>query len=193
MVAAWALLDRQLVPEERRKTLIQKVRDEHNSRRKAANGSPVNGTAAGGPAPDDPPAPLVTTPLATYMALRGLQGAGSWALAHNMAVDALQDEDLAVDPSPLGAAIRMLMLLEQVVGLSLDWPLRQVTWRNYLGHEAETGIRCVRLGADGTADLLAAAGVLTVRTDAPFTFSYRDREQEFQVAVPAGTSSFELG
>lgn len=186
MVAAWALLDRQLMPEDRRKILVQKLRDQHNSRRKIANGN-------GGHADEDPPLPpLLTTPLTTYMALRGLQAAGSWSLAHDMAVDALQDEEPAADPSPLGAAIRTLMLLEQVVGLSLDWPLRQVTWRNYLGHEAETGLRGVRLGADGTADLLAAGGVLTVRTDAPFTFSYRDREQEFQCAVPAGTSTFEL-
>jgi hypothetical protein len=188
--ASWALLDRSLATEERRKALMQTVRDDHNARRRAANGAnggPANGASTNG---EPPPEPLQTTPLAAYVAIRGAQATGAFPLAHALAVGALGDGTLDGD-DPQTVALRVLAVLEGVVGLSLDWPLHQVTWRNYLGHTAETGVRGLRLG-DATADLLAADGVLTVRTDVPFTFAYRDREQEFQAAVPAGVSTFEL-
>jgi hypothetical protein len=202
--ASWALLDRSLATEERRKALVQAVRNDHNARRRATNGTASGGgpvsangsgaTANGGAASSDSepsPEPLQTTPLAAYVTMRGAQAAGAFPLAHALAVGALGDGTLDGDDSAT-VALRILTVLEGVVGLSLDWPLHQVTWRNYLGHTAETGVRGLRLGDAGTADLLAAGGMLTVRSDVPFTFAYHDREQEFQAAVPAGVSTFEL-
>ena len=192
LAAFWALLDRQLVPDDRRQALIQALRQEHLSRSKAANGTAA-ADSADGQAPVDIE-PIRRTPLTTYVALRGLQSSGSWLLAHEIALDTLNgDAAGSANATPSSAALLILMVLEQVIGLSIDWPLRQIAWRNYLGHGAETGVRHVALGQDGTADLLAADGVLTVTTDTPFTLSYRDREQEFQSAVPAGVSTFDLG
>lgn len=194
LAAYWALLDRQLVPEDRRRALIQLMRDQHNSRRRAANGSePANGEAAS--AAETPDLPTLTgTALDCYVTLRGLQTAGAWPLAHDLGLYALGgDGFVGKEPAtPRRDALFLLVLLEQVIGVSLDWPLKQVTWRNYLGHDAETGVRRLALGMDGTVDLLAAQGFLTVRTDAPFTLTYRDRQQEFQSAVPAGVSTFDL-
>lgn len=192
LTAYWALLDRQLVPEERRKRLVQALRDEYNQRRKSDAGALATADGSGNGDDTNLKEPMAATPLTTYVALRGLQAAGSCPLAHDIAVSLLSTERSPARGSASSSALTILTILEQVVGLAIDWPLRQVSWRNYLGHVAETGVRRVTLGQDGTADLLAADGVLAVRTDAPFTLTYRDREQEFQSAVPAGISTFDL-
>ncbi len=199
MAAYWALLDKQLVPEDRRKLLIQALRDEQADRRHANNGTRPAGIEPEA-IPEQPDLePIVATPLTAYVAMRGLQTAGAWQLAHTMAVDSLEGHGAESrnghaesTATPEAATLANLMILEQVIGLAIDWPLRQVTWRNYLGHEAETGVRRITLGDEGTADLLAADGVLTIRTAAPFTLSYRDQVQEFQSAIPAGVSTFDL-
>lgn len=186
MAAYWALPDKQLVPEDRAKLMVQALRDIHNARRKPAG-------------PDEaeaPPPPMTTTPFSTYVAQRSLQLVGACHLAHQLAADELEDFASAgrktAELSPVEAALHVGIILEHLLGLSIDWPLRRVTWRNYLGHEEEVGIEGVRLGDEGLVDLTAAGGVLTVRTDVGFTFSYSDREQEFQSAVPAGVTTFDL-
>ncbi|MEZ4518342.1 MAG: hypothetical protein R3C44_16490 [Chloroflexota bacterium] len=121
------------------------MRDEHNARRKSESEPEANAETE-----QTGDASIVGTPLTTYVAMRGLQGVRAQSLAHAMAVDYWDGElSLGVGASDMEAAISILTLLEQVVGVTIDWPLRQVSWFNYLGDEVETGVRQLTLGNEG--------------------------------------------
>jgi hypothetical protein len=90
------------------------------------------------------------------------------------------------------AATVVGLMLGHVLGLSIDWPLRQVTWRRELARGAAYGLRNVPLGHEGTLDLTGDGETVTVRTDAPFTLTIIAEQDIVRTAVPAGAFTFSL-
>jgi hypothetical protein len=154
-------------------------------------------------------------PSLTYMVLRGLQVADQHVLAHKLAlshVDTVTQvhettgclwenyapEDLGPgepaeeDTTGQTAAAVIGMILENVLGLSVDWPLRQVTWRRYLERTEAYGVRNWPLGDEGTLDLLSAGDSVQIRTDAPITLALHNGAELVQTAVPAGAFTIDL-
>ena len=84
------------------------------------------------------------------------------------------------------------ILLEDVIGLSVDWPQRRVFWDRRLVSERPYGVENYPLGPDGTLKMVANATRLTLTTDVPFTLTLRDAHQSLQTAVPSGTTEIDL-
>ncbi|HQF70415.1 MAG TPA: hypothetical protein PLH39_03950 [Promineifilum sp.] len=212
IAAYWALLDGHLVPKERLTPFIQHLRDTWSFRTpmvlpsmaadsEAYNARTGNGWRGG------------VWPTLTYMVLRGLGLNEQHVLAHKLALTHLDvvgqlfettgrlwshyaPEDLSPgDPSEEDAAGQtaaaiIAMLLENIVGVWVDWPLRQVTWRRHLQGAEEYGVRQLPLGNEGTLDLMSAGNLVRVRTDAPLTLVLHNGSEVVRTAVPAG--AFEI-
>jgi hypothetical protein len=214
LAAYWTLLDARLVPRERLTPFVQHLRDTWSFRTQhvlpslpaddeAYNARTGNGFRGG------------VWPSLTYMVLRGLQVADQHVLAHKLAlshVDTVTQvhettgclwenyapEDLGPgepaeeDTTGQTAAAVIGMILENVLGLSVDWPLRQVTWRRYLERTEAYGVRNWPLGDEGTLDLLSAGDSVQIRTDAPITLALHNGAELVQTAVPAGAFTIDL-
>jgi hypothetical protein len=214
IAAYWTLIDPQLVPKDRLQPFIQHLRDVWSfhtgmvlpslaSDSEAYNARTGNGWRG------------AVWPSLTYMVLRGLQIAEQPALASKLAVnhiDAVCDvfadtghfwtsympeepgpaEPAAVDTSGQTPAAIITMMLEDVLGISIDWPLRQVTWRRFLDREQGFGVRNLPLGKEGVLDMFGDVDQIRVQTDTPLTLAIHDSQQIIQLAVPAGTSTIPL-
>ncbi|MCA9873320.1 MAG: hypothetical protein KC441_06685, partial [Anaerolineales bacterium] len=84
------------------------------------------------------------------------------------------------------------ILLEDVIGLQVDWPLRRVTWDRRLETEGVYGVRNYSLGQDGTLEILGDQTQVTVNTDVSFTLIIRDGSLNLQTAVPVGPTTIDL-
>jgi hypothetical protein len=149
------------------------------------------------------------------MVLRGLQIAEQPALASKLAVNHVDavcrvfeqtggfwsnyapeeigpGDPAVVDQSGQTPAALIAMILEDVLGLSVDWPLRQVTWRRFLDRTEAYGVRSLPLGNEGSVDIIGTDDAVRIRTDTPFTLTVHDSRQVIQAAVPAGTSEISL-
>jgi hypothetical protein len=84
------------------------------------------------------------------------------------------------------------MLIEDVLGLSVDWPLRQVTWYRHLDTDRHYGIQNYPLGPDGSLSLMGDREKVVVTTDLPFTLTIRDLTLNLKVPVSAGTMEIDL-
>ena len=154
-------------------------------------------------------------PAANYMVLRGLRNVGQYALAHAIAVNHLANvwevyqhtdtfwENYAPETASPGEPARpdfvgqtglspIAVLLEDVVGLHVDWPLRRVVWDRRLETESVDGVRNFPLGQDGTLELLGDQTQVTVKTDVSFTLTIRDGSLNLQTAVPVGDTTIDL-
>ena len=154
-------------------------------------------------------------PHLTYMVQRGLNVAQHFPLAHKLALNHVDmvsrvhtstdkfwenymSEDLGPaepmteDVSGLTPAAIIPMVLEFVLGFSVDWPLRQIIWRRSLSPEQVYGVRNLPLGNEGTIDLLSDEDTIQIRTDAPITLIIHDNKEIFQTAVPAGEFALSL-
>jgi len=214
IAAYWALMDSQLVPKERLTPFVQHLRDSWSFRTptvvpsmsadsEAYNARSGNGWRGG------------VWPALTYMVLRGLEVAQQAPLAHQLAVshvaavqqvyeashcfwqtyapeEAEPGEPAAEDLSGRTPAAIIAMTLEYVLGLTVDWPLRQVTWRRRLDRAATHGVRNLPLGDEGTLDLLSSGKTVHIRADAPFTLLLPDGQDVVQTAVPAGAFTIDL-
>jgi hypothetical protein len=214
IAAYWTLVDPQLVPQERLQLFVQHLRDAWSFNTGMAlpslavdsdayNGRTGNGWRGG-----------VWSTL-TYMVLRGLQIAEQPALASKLAVnhvDAVSrvfertgrfwnnympegigpGEPAIVDESGRTPAAIIAMMLEDVLGISIDWPLRQVTWRRFLDRTEAYGLRNLPLGNEGSLDIIGTAEAIRVRTDTPVTLAVHDSQQVIQAAIPAGLSEISL-
>jgi glycogen debranching enzyme len=214
IAAFWTLHDPQLVPRERLAPFIQHLRDVWSFRpgvpipsqsadSEGYNARTGNGWRGG------------VWPSLTYMVIRGLAVVDQYALAHQLAVshvDAVcrvyQRDDrfwasyAPEEPGPAEpaeedqtgqtAAAIIGMILGNVLGLSIDWPLRQVTWRRGLARTAVYGVRNMPLGNEGVFDLIGDGETVMVRTDASFTLTIIDEPNVIRTAVPAGESTFAL-
>ncbi|MBK8985935.1 MAG: glycoside hydrolase [Chloroflexi bacterium] len=212
--AYWALLDAGIIPDARLGPFIQHLREgwafkvAHRIPSQSADSEGYNaGTGnawRGG-----------VWPPTNYMVLRGLRNVGQFALAHTIAANHLENvwdvyqhtdtfwENYAPEQAAPGEPARadfvgpsglspIAILLEDVIGLSVDWPLRRVTWDRRLETAALYGVRNYPLGQEGTLELLGDQTQVTVNTDVPFTLVIRDGSLNLQTAVPVGVTVIDL-
>lgn len=214
IAAYWALLDAKLVPRDRLTPFIQHLRDTWSFRTEfvlptlSADSEAYNARTGNGWRG-------AVWPHLTYMVQRGLNVAEHFPLAHKLALNHVDmvsrvhassgkfwenylPEDLGPaepvteDVVGLTSAAIILMVLEFVLGLSVDWPLRQIVWRRCLPQEQVYGVRNLPLGNEGTIDLLGDQDEIHVRSDAPVTLIIHDDKEIFQMAVPAGKFALSL-
>jgi glycogen debranching enzyme len=212
--AYWALLDRDLVPEKRLYPFVQHLRDSwsfklpHRIPSQSADSEGYNALTGnrwrGG----------VWSPT-NFMVLKGLRHVGQHALAHEIAVNHLQNvcavyqhtdtfwENYAPETSTPGELAKadfvgwtgltpIAILLEDVIGLTVDWPLRRVTWDRRLDTDSQYGVRNYPLGAEGVLELLGDREKLVVTTNTSFTLTVNDGDQTLQAAVPIGATEINL-
>lgn len=210
----WCLLAKELVPEKRLSALVQHLREanafkvDHPIPSQSADSPGYQGESGfrwqGG-----------VWPASNYMVLKGLRNIDQNQLAHEIghkhlkhvwemyqhtdtfwdyyAPEAIAPGEGAQADNLLTAGLSAVaMLIEDVIGLNVDWPLRRVTWARCLDSADYWGIRNYPLGPDGRLDLIGNRDKVVVITSVPFTLVLRDRHQVMQSAVPAGTTEIDL-
>jgi hypothetical protein len=212
--AYWALLDNEMVPDKRAQPFVQHLRDNwsfnlhHRVPTQSADSDGYNaetGNAWRG----------AVWPATNYMVVRGLRNVSQFKLAHTIAVNHLQHvsdvfartrsfyENYAPESTAPGepaqansvgtAGISAIsILLETVIGISVDWPQRRVRWDRWLDDSQPYGVRNYPIALEGTMDLIGDAEKVTVTTDVPFTLVIRGSEHSVQAAVPVGTTEIDL-
>lgn len=212
--AYWGLLDADMLQKERWEPFVRHLRDSwafklpHRVPSQSADSEGYNAETGhywrGG----------VWSPT-NYMVMKGLHAIGQQFLAHEIAINHLDNigevyrhtdtfwENYAPETAVPGNPARpnfvgwtglapIAMLLEDVIGIWVDWPQRRVTWHRHLDSIQHYGVHNYPLGSGGTLDLLGNQEQVVVTTDVPFTLMIRDRVQSVQVAVPAGTTEIDL-
>jgi hypothetical protein len=214
IAAYWGLLAPGIVPEERVTPFVQHLRDSwafdlpHRIPAQSADSEGYNAETGnrwrGG-----------VWPATNYMVLKGLHGVGQEVLAHEIGRNHLEQvtavyqhtdtlwENYAPEssapgdpaqPNAVGASAlsAINILLEDVIGISVDWPLRRVTWDRNLNTDQPYGVHHYPLGTDGRLDIEGTAELITINTTVPFTLTIREPEQTLQTAVAVGTSTIDL-
>lgn len=212
--AYWALHEPRLVPTDRLTPFIQHLRDTWSFRTPTVLPS-LSADSEGYNARTGNCCRGAVWPALTYMVVRGLYVAGQPSLAHKLAVshveavtqvygdtarlwenyapeDMTPGEPAAEDLTGQSAAGIVALVLEGVLGLSMDWPLRQVRWRRDLARAEGYGVRNLALGREGTLDLFTAGKRVSIRTDVPFTLVLAAGQDVVQTAVPSGSFEIEL-
>jgi hypothetical protein len=211
--AYWALLDAGLAPEKRLSAFIQPLRESwafnlpHRIPTISADSEAYNAETGnrwrGG-----------VWPELNFMVLRGLRNVGQHALAHKIALNHLQTvhqvyqdtgyfwDNYAPETAAPGEAARknaltaciapIAMLLEDVIGLGVDWPHRRVYWDRRLDTGEAYGVRRYPLGNDGFLDMVGDSFQVALTTNVPFTLVIRDATQHMQTAVGAGANTIDL-
>lgn len=211
--AYWALLDASMVPDKRLQPFIQPLRENwafnlaHRVPSMSADSEGYNAETGnrwrGGVWPD-----------LNFIVCRGLHNVRQSALAHAIARNHLQTmyqvymntgylwEYYAPETAVAGAEARknaliaclppIAMLIEDVIGIRVDWPHRRVYWDRRCQPGQPYGIKNLPLGSDGTCELLGDEEQVTVVTDTPFTLVIRDASQSLQTAVDLGTTQIDL-
>lgn len=212
--AFWALLDEELVPSSRMSRLVQHLREScafklpHRIPSQSADSEGYNAETGnywrGG-----------VWPATNFMVLRGLRQTGNDALAHEIALNHVHNvsevylrtdtfwenyapEKIAAGdparPDFVGTAglVPISILFEDVIGLSVDWPQRQVTWDRRLESTGYWGVRSYPLGPDGRLDLIGNGQRVIVITNVPFGLTINDGGEIISLAVPTGTTEVEL-
>jgi hypothetical protein len=203
-----------LVPEKRCEPFIQHLRDQwafklpHRVPSQSADSEGYNASTGHGWRGG-------VWPSTNFMTLKGLRTVGRHELAHKIAVNhvgnvcetfrrtdtfwqhyapetAVPGEDARPDFVGTTGLTPIAILLEDVIGLHVDWPLRSVTWDLRLETNGRYGVGNYPLGREGTLALLGDREKVVVQTDVPFTLTIRDEEQRLQTAVPAGETEIEL-
>lgn len=211
--AYWALLERSLIPEKRLVPFLSHLRNEAAFKRPhripsiAADSPDYAGETGnywqGG----------VWSPT-NYMVLKGLRLKGHHGLAHEIAINHVAQvaevfrhtdtlwENYAPDAAAPGQPAKnnfvgwtgltpISILIEDVIGLSVDWPSRRVTWdRRYNG--SVYGISNYPLGPDSTLDILSDHHHLFITTDTNFTLVVQDAEGTVQAAITPGLNEIDL-
>lgn len=212
--AYWALLDKELIPENRLGPFIRHLREQwafnlpHRIPSLSADSDGYNALTGNywrG---------AVWSPM-NYMVLKGLRGVGQDLLAHQIGLNHLGNvcetylhtdtfwENYAPETAAAGDPARenfvgwtgltaIAILFEDVIGISVDWPLRRVVWDRRLEESGCYGVRHYPLGKEGQMTLLGDQELITVNTDVPFTLTIQDNEQSLQSAVPAGVTEINL-
>jgi len=152
---------------------------------------------------------------ANYMLLKGLRANGRHALAHEIAMNHLENvgrvyertgtfwenyepETAApghpAEPDYVGwtGLTPISILLEDIVGVMVDWPQRRVTWDRRYKTKAFFGVRNYPIGEDGLMDLIGDRETITVTTTLPLTLVIQDEEINLQTAVPVGSTEITL-
>jgi glycogen debranching enzyme len=212
--AYWALLDKEMVPRERLEPFLRHLREpsafkrHHRIPSQSADSEGYDAESGGywrgG----------VWSPT-NYMVLIGLRLNGQLALAHEIALNHLNNvclvfqhtdtfwENYAPETVAPGQPAKadfvgwtglapIAMLLEYVIGVNVDWPLRRVTWNRCLSGDMPYGVENYPLGSDGLMNLAGDQLNVTVQTNLPFTLVIQDGEGSHQTAVDAGTTEIDL-
>ena len=211
--AYWALLDKGIVPEDRLVEFIQPLREnwafklDHCIPSQSADSEGYNQAGnlwRGG-----------VWANTNYMVLKGLRNISQRALAHEIAINHLSNiasvyqhtdtfweyympespepgENAKPDFVGITGLTPIAILLEDVIGISVDWPQRRVFWDKRLDTTQEYGVRNYPLGNEGTMDLLGDAEKATVITDVPFTLTIQLNGENVQAAVSTGTTEIDL-
>lgn len=150
-----------------------------------------------------------------YMVLKGLRRAGQHKLAFDIAKRHLNQiaevyndtgtvwENYAPETAAPGTPAQpdfwglngvstIGILLEDAIGVHVDWPQSRVYWDKRHDSEQPFGVRNYPVGPNGTMDLLGNNQKVTVTTDVPFTLVIRDAMLDMQTAVPRGTTVIDL-
>ncbi|HEX6383621.1 MAG TPA: trehalase family glycosidase [Anaerolineae bacterium] len=214
IAAYWALLDRDMVSEKQLEPFVRHLRENwafklpHRIPSQSADSEGYNAETGhywrGG-----------VWPATNFMVLKGLRAVGQHDLAHHIAVNHLDNvytvfrqtdtfwENYAPETAASGNPARsdfvgctgltpISILLEDAIGLNVEWPHRRVTWDRRLDTEEEYGVCNYPLGLEGKMDLRGDRAKVVVETNVPFTLIIRDKEQTLQTAIPAGTIEIEL-
>jgi hypothetical protein len=214
IAAYWALLDRGLIPPKRLDAFIQHLREpgEFNTHGRVPS---MSADSEGfEPHTGDYWRGAVWSPV-TYMVNKGLQAVGQARLAHAIARSHLSQvsavfrrtdtfwDNYAPHENAAGRPARpesvgqtgvasIAMLLEDVIGIQVDWPLRRVTWERLLDLEEPYGVRNYPLGSQGSFDIIGDSQRVEVQTTVPFTLHIRGRKLDLQIAVAEGTTEIDL-
>ena len=213
--AYWGLLDKDMVPEDRLQDFLRHLRDtqvfNHPHRVPSLSAdspgyAPENGDFWRGG---------VSSPT-NYMVIKGLQRVGQRRLAHDIAVNHLENvsdvfqhtdtfwqtyapESAApgqpAHPNYVGwsGLSAITILLEAVIGINIDWPLRRITWNRHLAGEGRYGVRNLPLGPNGRLEMTGDGNEIEVKTTLPFSLTIRYGEETLQTAVPSGVTTLTLG
>jgi hypothetical protein len=150
-----------------------------------------------------------------YMVLKGLRANGRHMMAHEIAMNHLEnvgrvfertgtfwenyEPETAAPGHPAEADYvgwtglsPISILLEDVIGINVDWPQRRVTWDRRYKTEAFYGVRNYPIGSDGVMDLIGDQETVTITTSLPLTLVIQDEEISLQTAVPAGSTEITL-
>lgn len=212
--AYWALLDKAIVPTDRMGSFIRHLREPTEFKRP----HPVPSISADSPGYDGNTGNHwsggVWSPT-NYMLLKGLRNVGQDALAHEIAInhvanifEVFQRTDTfwsyyAPESAVAGARTHadfvgwtglsaISILLEDVIGLSVDWPLHKVVWDRRLNVPGRYGVRNYPLGEQGTLDIVGDQDSIEIITDTPFYLTVIDPEGSLQSAIRAGTVEIKL-
>ena len=211
--AYWALVDKQIVPNERLRPFVQHLRDTWSFR--VENCLPSLSADSEGYNRGGNSWRGGVWPALTYMVTAGLRTVEVSDLGHQIAHNHLRlieqvyrdtgvlwDNYAPEDPLPgdpaeedrtgLTAMAIIGLILEGIVGLAVDWPLRQVTWHRHLTMSQPYGVRNLPLGNEGVLDMVAEDDAVRIRTDTPFTLIIRSGREVVQAAVPVGDFSLSL-
>lgn len=213
--AYWGLVDKTLIPEARLGPFVQHLRDSwafnlpHRVPSLSADSDGYNAQSGNywrG----------AVWSQTNFMVLKGLRTVGQHRLAHEIAMNHLRNvaevytrtdtfwdnyapETAAPgDPSNphfvgMTGLTPIAMLLEDVIGLIVDWPLRRVFWDRRLETDQPYGVRNYPLGEEGLLELIGSPERVTLTTNVPFTLEMREPDgQVLQTAVPQGTTTIDL-
>ena len=176
--AYWALLDKGIIPKKNLADFVQPLREnwafklDHCIPSQSADSDGYNQAGnywRGG-----------VWANTNYMVLKGLRNIGQQALAHEIAVNHLtnvanvyQRTDTfweyyrpeSIKPGKkakpdfvgITGLTPIAILLEDIIGVSADWPQRRVLWDRRLDTPNEYGVRNYPLGGEGTLDLIGDA------------------------------------
>ena len=150
-----------------------------------------------------------------FMLLKGLRANNRYVLAHEIAMNHLENvgrvfertgtfwENYESESAAPGQPAQpdfvgwtglsaIANLIEDVIGIGVDWPQRRVTWDRRFKTDAFYGVRNFPIGEDGTMDLIGDRETVTVTTTLPLTLVIQDDEINLQTAVPAGVTEIAL-
>lgn len=214
IAAYWALLDIDMVPADRLETFLSPLRDIEMFNRPHRVPS-ISADSPGYAAETGNYWCGGVWPPMNYMVLNGVHEAGKPHLAYQIARSHLEHiyavfrqtdtlwENYAPESEAAGRPAKpdfvgwsglgpIAILLEDVIGLRVDWPQRRLTWNRYLVGNEPAGVRNYPLGANGRLDILAGGETVEIETDQAFTLTIRDMAGSLQTAVPAGKTTLQL-
>ncbi len=209
--AYWALLDKHIVTEQRLEPFISHLRSKGIFKRPHE----VPGQVAYGEGDSNAPSQGWVLPTTNFMLIKGLRALGQNSLAHKIASNHLEIvssvyqrtgtfwEYYASESAEPGPEAKpefvgwtglspIAILLEDIIGLQIDWPHRRLVWDRRLVTDSPYGVRNLPVGQDGLVSLVGDAGMVTVEASVPFTLVVQTPEKSLQVAVLEGRKEFTL-
>lgn len=212
--AYWALLDKDFVPEERREPFLRHLRDPEQFNRPHRVPSLSADNVGYDPETGNYWCGGVWSPT-NYVVLKGLRRVGQRRLAHEIAVNHLDNvcqvfqrtDTFWENYAPEGAApgkpskenfvgwtgvSAISILLEDAIGLKVDWPLRQITWDRRLTSAEPYGVRNYPLGADSRLNIVGDDEAIEIDSDSPFTLIVHAAGETLRTAVPSGATTLSL-